>query len=45
MCNAWGHPSDCNCGWGGVYYGSAPGSASDGASHSASRDCNHMGGQ
>lgn len=21
-CNAWNHPPDCNCGWGGVWYGS-----------------------
>lgn len=20
-CNAWNHPPDCNCGWGGVFYG------------------------
>jgi hypothetical protein len=22
MCNAWNHPPGCNCGWGGVWYGS-----------------------
>lgn len=25
MCNAWNHPPDCSCGWGGVWYGSANG--------------------
>lgn len=23
MCNAWNHPPDCSCGWGGSFYGSA----------------------
>lgn len=23
MCNAWNHPPGCNCGWGGVWYGSS----------------------
>ena len=24
MCNANNHPPDCNCGWGGVWYGNTP---------------------
>ena len=27
-CNAWNHPPNCNCGWGGVWYGSNNGSDS-----------------
>lgn len=26
-CNAWNHPPDCNCGWGGVFYSLGEGSA------------------
>jgi len=29
MCNAWNHPPGCNCGWGGVWYGSYGSGASD----------------
>ena len=28
MCNAHNHPPSCNCGWGGVWYGSSPDNAS-----------------
>lgn len=23
-CNAWNHPADCNCGWGGMWHGNVP---------------------
>lgn len=29
MCNAWNHPPGCNCGWGGVWYGSYGSNASE----------------